>query len=480
MKDNFEYDYWLKLIDAIESYTSTNKALYDYDDVDFILAYERKLYFDIFGNHQYVLQIKSALDTKKTVSVDDVSHGDIFSLMYSGIITRCILKKVVKSFIKNIIFKYVFVINFYLRMKGENKSLNSIRKSSGNYFFVSIHHKFIRFMEPVRERVDGIVIICNDFEKTIQACKEIGCRYIVLDLYGKIKGVPNPAILDLVIYYEMAKTLINDFMPEVVIVPEGVAPMYEVFNLAAKKYPKTKTICIQQGWAPVIHTGLRNMHYDLFLTWGDKFSSIFSKYNPEQKFFPSGAHKLYCNSEKKEKYAISFFDQGVGSIIPVKLAHDFLNFAIFVAEKYPQEHIIIREHPSAPIIDSIKERMLKYENITFMNPGKFDLPEVLSISKIAIAAYSSTIYEAMLYDTIPFSLNLTALPGLSPGLNEYEVGIEVDSIELATKEVERLLSDVGVYDFYIKNISRYKDQYFKEYGDNALNNILAKINEITL
>ena len=111
-----------------------------------------------------------------------------------------------------------------------------------------------------------------------------------------------------------------------------------------------------------------------------------------------------------------------------------------------------------------------------MNPSEYNLSEVMSISKISVSFFSSTLYEALLYDVVPFSFNLTGLPRLNPNLSQMNLGVEVYNLEEAIVQMNELLNNKDSYMSFIKNINLSRNQYFQDSGNDAVCNIINAVN----
>ncbi len=477
--NSYTYDYWLKLVDAIESYTSNkismNNEYFYYNGVNFVAAFERMIYFEIMSNVNYVKEIKYAILNNSIVLVHNPTHKDILSGCYPSLNIKFKVKVIPNLILKNIVLSNKFLTKQYLKYSNTKISYDDYK--TVRYVFVIIHHKFIHYMAPIyKELKDALFIICGDKDKSLKICNINNYKYEILNNITKVNGQTNKDMSDLIAIYENVKLFVSHSNPKCIIIPEGNAPVYELFNLVSKKNNKIKTICIQQGWSPVYHNGFRKMHYDIFLTWGEEFSNLLQKYNPDQKFKAVGNHILKLNQTKKVKSSIAFFHQGINFIITQKDSDLFFKLAITLATKYKKIKIIIREHPSNPIDSTTKNELLQHNNIIFMNPDKYTLSEVLAVSKIAISVYSTVLYEAMVFDVIPLSFNTTSLPSLDPSLDKLNLGIEEKKIDKTINEIDTLLENKNNFNKILKNIEKDKKKYFKTYDNQAIQNIIKEIN----
>jgi hypothetical protein len=472
-----EYDYWQKLIEGIELYTKLktkkNKEFFFSEGVNYIVAFERDAYYSIFGNSEYYPQLQASLKDGVIMYVGNNTHKEIFLLMFSTL--RVKVKKTFKYRVQEFIY-----INrsstLWLREKLAKKYTEYFQSS---HLFISIHHKFIRNFSLFFQKFDNSVfIICDDLEESIKVCESNNYQYIVLRAKSKLFNNFNKTVWALCCRYGHIKYLLDIVQPEFIFFLEGDAPIYELFNLAARQEGNIKTVCLQQGWSPVIHNGFRKMHYDLFLTWSRVFTDILQKYNPDQKFIDVGSYILNSKDEEKNGEAITFFYQRVGGFISKKMADSLIDFLLFCADKYPDQLFIVRDHPQISMDDVTMGKILKYDNIKVKNADKYLLPDVLLESKIAISLYSSTLYEAISCNVIPFAFNLTGLPKFNPGFDQKGIGIEVDNFQDAIVKIDKLINNGEYYINIQNNIISFKSQYFKNIGNDAITNIIQAIENL--
>ena len=188
-----------------------------------------------------------------------------------------------------------------------------------------------------------------------------------------------------------------------------------------------------------------------------------------------GNHILDPVNYETEKEAITFFAQGVGPSISEAELNLFFDFAMAIAKKHKNRTVIIRDHPVSPIRGEIKRKLSRFNNIEFMSPSEFTLSEVMSISKVAVSFFSSTLYEALFFDVVPFSLNLNVFSRLNPNLSKMNIGVEVYNLEEGIMKITELLNIKDNYTPFIKNINLSKNLYFHDSGSNAVVNITNAI-----
>ena len=466
-------NYWYQVVSSIEEFcrykSSVDKNYFYYKNIDFTYAFQKSIYFEIYGSKKIT---KILVNHKKlnNIYLKSYTHRDILSSIDLFKNVNFKFKLNLKYLIKKITSSNILIANVFLYVI--NKPVNA---SKADYLFISTHHKFIRYLLPIYEKLDNSTfLICNDIKESVKICEENNYSYVVMYQNSNISMKTNIDIYLLTILYETILSYIKKIKPKSIIIPEGNAPIYEVLNLVAQNRKDIKTICIQHAWATgFVDTGWRNMHFDLYICWGDVFKKALQPFNKSQKFISIGSHILELNYESSEKDSISFFSQSSASgIISPKKHNEFLDFALYVATKYKKTNIIIREHPSAPMGDDLKIKFQDCKNVEFMNPDKFLLSDVLSRSKITISIISSTLFESLLYDAIPIYFNNIEMPRLDIDLVEMNMALEIKSINEEKDKIKAILE--GNNDVLEKN-KKNKYKFFLSYGTKARNKIVQII-----
>src|SRR5207245_2731811 len=75
---------------------------------------------------------------------------------------------------------------------------------------------------------------------------------------------------DVIESYDRFHDAVFHLRPACLVVVEGNAPQDETINQACAQLG-IPTVCVQQGWSPVLHNGFRNMSYTRMTVWGQGF-----------------------------------------------------------------------------------------------------------------------------------------------------------------------------------------------------------------
>lgn len=351
-------------------------------------------------------------------------------------------------------------------------------KASPTLFLV-IQYKFVRFLRPIFDRLESAAFLVID--DAVLADRLIDEGLPVVHVVRQIPPPPDKRLSSGLIEFasiaEQFNAVLSAFRtltPDCVVIPEGNAPANEVTNQVCHRLG-IPSLCVQQGWSPIVHSGFRNMSYDRMLVWGEGFADVLRPWNPGQRFLATGHHLLRVETaEAHRKEAIGFFPQTGGPLLSEWASEEFLGFIEWTAATFPDRTVLVRDHPSSPLDDRDRARLGAHRNLEFTPPEKATLDEVLSRCAVAVAIYSTTILEAMAAGTLPLILNFTGLPHYNPDLAKDGAAIEVKTPADARSVLGRLMSGLEQPAFYAGR-EAVVHRYFACDRDAALGNIVDEI-----
>ncbi len=458
----FNYNHWLRITDGIEKYILVKgDNHFTKNGINFSVAFARFIYFIMRSKTQIRDIIKNAISTnncKVKIELNNDTVREILIYMYPNI-------------------HFEFTPNLVDKNIDSNLDLEINGMKHYKYVFLIPHAKFIRYFSNIINKMDDCCCILLNLDyDAVELCKSYDFKYVSVN-YKYIDNNVHFDIDTLWTDFRINLEIVKQIKPYKIIVPEGNLHSGEIYNLIGKTL-NVECICIQQGWSPVYHVGFRNMHYDKFLTWGNKFSQLLLPYNPKQKFIATGSHILEAIDKTMTKSSnVGFFLQHYSASVMFGENEYFelLECAYTFAKKNADIGVIIRQHPGHNIEESIEIRLKKLGNVKFMHPEHYTLDEVLQQIQVSVAIHSTVLLESLAYDIIPVIFNNTAMPHYEPNLAKENVAIEVKNIEQALDNLERLFNDAECMKYYSDNINTTKSEYFLDYSDNAIRNILNEI-----
>jgi hypothetical protein len=310
--------------------------------------------------------------------------------------------------------------------------------------------KFFRYLAPLVEEAgaDAAYLCLND-QVLADAIAATGGRVIHLQAATDITpvGYVSAALKDWLSLCRDYDAFLDLFLLtgcRTVVVAEGNSPQNELVARAARA-AGVRSVCIQQGWSPIIHTGFRCLYYDAMCVWGAEIARLLAPANPKQRFFVTGSHVLQANGGRPvvERQAIGFFLQKGSRLITAAAWAAMLDLVAWSAETYPDRPILVREHPGAPLDADERAVLARFSNIMFTPADTHPLAEVMIQCRVAVSIFSTTLLEAAASGAIPLIVNVTGLERFLPDLEALGAGLEVKSAQDAKLALDRIIGPAG-------------------------------------
>lgn len=317
----------------------------------------------------------------------------------------------------------------------------SLKAVRGQVLARIIHSKFALYLDPILKGLQqssycyfpslddtlhnwlqehGYASVAALPQRTVR--QTAACSSILLNYKGLIQDAD--ATLD----------TLKQLRPKCVVVAEGNAPA-DIITLEACKLLGIPCYCVQQGWAPYVHTGFRNMTYTGMFVWGEKFAQTLAPWNLDQKFHVSGSHVLPRRADMVRKDApqtIGFFLQWPGSVLLSHRAHQaFLELLLKFAASHPDTPVIVRSHPGSPLPEKLEEALLHLRNVRISDPFQEKLASVLEATTVAVGIFSTVLLEAMQMGAVPLICSIGAFKKYPFDLAAMGMGLEVDNTQAA-------------------------------------------------
>jgi hypothetical protein len=247
---------------------------------------------------------------------------------------------------------------------------------------------------------------------------------------------------------------------------EGNADVDVVISEVGKAFA-IPTLCIQQGWCPVIHSGFQNMTFKKMYVWGDKFVQMLKPYNPSQKFIVSGSHVLQglhrsklARIDEHTRITIGFFLQSPGVMLPKIGFDNFLSLIFELAIGFPDTNFFIREHPSYPLADDLKIEFCRLQNISLLPPESFSLGDVFQRINLTVSVYSTAILESLAANVVPIICGMGNMPSYYPDLASEGLALQVNGISEAKRLIGRVIMNPTILKECQNNICDRRSEYF--------------------
>lgn len=344
---------------------------------------------------------------------------------------------------------------------------------SNKVMFLALSGRFADYLLPVKQQIsENAVWLVPAGSDIAKRFKESGEEFVE---YTSEFGRPRfPMTRTIALHWSASAALLDEFAgildehkPASVVVVEGNHPEDELLARAAE-ITGTRSVCIQQGWSPIVHTGFRHMRFDEFCIWGEQFGKLLQPFNPRQRFVVTGSFRVGAVGAEMQRprEAISFFLQNGALMISPSAWNGMLEFVRWVAGEFPDHKVLVREHPATPLTESEFVLLSTFPNIRFCPPSVMSLREILEHTRIAASFYSTTLIEALAHGAVPLVVNITGAPHHNPDLGALGVGVEVHDFVAARAAIKRLLN--GEVEKYRQRIPEVARQFFSCNSDEAL------------
>ena len=179
----------------------------------------------------------------------------------------------------------------------------------------------------------------------------------------------------------------------VIVFNERNAP--PVFAVSVAKQHGLQTACIQHG---AVVENYFPIHVDCYYTWSEYYSQLLQQRTPGLKAVPVGrlAYKITDHPAIEKKNGPLLVLQPAN--VSIEEAEIFSQFRTVIDICYQfYDEITLRPHPS----DNILTDIIEYIGNRSYSIGSSDLGSALSGHQLTISLYSTVLYEAPLYDSIP-------------------------------------------------------------------------------
>jgi predicted metal-dependent HD superfamily phosphohydrolase len=480
--------FYLRLCEAIGRFTAASvaddPAGFRVQGADLRYVVERHLYFSLAGDRGlYRHFVASECD------VDDDDHGRLPEL--AGLIAPYLSGQPSKSArpqlsVLSRILRIVYRRYGRAMVQGEGAADRPAR-----VLFLVINPKFVRYLRPIAEALPvGSAFLTIEDQNTFEWLEAARLPRVGIELTPTSAGLIRPHVRIAGFEYSSApfdgfsirfnaiRAFFQRARPDCIVVPEGNAPINELVNRAAQSI-SIPTLCIQQGWSPVVHPGFRNMTYSGMCVWGDGFADLLAAYNPKQRFIATGNHIVVCRrqGDDRNRTAIAFFLQKSFLITEAAWSH-MLDLIAWSAREFPDSEVRVREHPSVPLAEPDLAIFNGLPNIRMAHPELETLNEVLVGCRVAVAMYSTTILEAAATGAVPLILNVNGFDHYSPNIAAEGGAVEVQDFAQARTALSRLMLEEEYWSSFDVALDRVRQRFFARDREEALAAIVAEIESL--
>jgi hypothetical protein len=250
------------------------------------------------------------------------------------------------------------------------------------------------------------------------------------------------------------------------VVIEGMSPLDEVTSQAARSLG-TRSICIQQGWSPLVHAGFRGMTHSDMAVWGEGFRELLEPYNPGVEFAVTGNPVLGAEmssgclaEELSGQRSVAFFLQSRSAWIGAEHLRGLYELVASTAAALPNVAVLVREHPGAPLGPGELELIGSAPNIRMAPAAEWSLREVLEAADVAVSIYSTSLLEGAALGTPAVIFNPTSLPALEPDLVRLGAATRATTVNEGREQIAAAVGDTDRRAALLAGTAAVRDRYF--------------------
>ncbi len=440
--------YQARLIDAVERYVSDKRKEsiggLSYRGADFGRAIAIDLYFGLVNDGAFREVCRKHMETGARPAADEgtsLSPKATMLLPYMTGDRTGWSGRLRKSLRRNI----ASVVDW--SGTGTTKPSASQKPSvKGRVAFLAITGRFADYLSPIERQLSAPALWIAAAKSPLKDRLAENGRQVVTYDFDDARTLTRTVRRQLTEWpslaaqFDVMRDVLSRHDISTIVMAEGTHPIDEIVNLAARSLG-IRTVCIQQGWSPVVHNGFREMRFDAFCVWGAQFARMLELHNPAQAFFVTGNHVIGPGggADRSEKSAISFFLQHGSVLITEEAWQNMLRLVSWTAERFSDRKILVREHPAIPIRDEERAHLASLSNVEMSPATERPLADVLDESLVAVAIFSTTLIEAVVRGAVPLIVNVTGIARHHPDLEQMGLGVEVHDYDAAREALERLV-----------------------------------------
>lgn len=292
-----------------------------------------------------------------------------------------------------------------------------------------------------------------------------------------------PVYLHLCMFFQQAYLALQQERPEVLLFAEGTSHYDELMARAAKQL-EIPTIRIQSGRAGVLHSGYRNMCFDVMLCWSNDFVERYQSVSPKPAYHVIGSPLLDEFRQLNERRVttikskrVVIYTQPVSKHISEQDYLLLVKFAEDLLKRDERIDIIVRKHP-VDKHSGFDDLQQKYPHrIIPMNAPEFSLAATLINTQSAVGFFSTTLSEAAACGVIPVILQLDKSHSVYPFPEKHGAAIVVDSVETAVDKVLQIQQQPEQFDSVRQKMQIFSQRFLGPHDGQSMQRLLGVINQ---
>lgn len=371
------------------------------------------------------------------------------------------------------------------------KSVNNTEKRPIGFFVINC--RFVDFFQPLVShfKTSRCLFFSSHPKLIFGKVKEDGACLALLPMpkgftSGFSLSVWHPLLpiyLRLCLFYQQAYLALQQERPAVLLFAEGTSHYDELMARAAKQL-EIPTIRIQSGRAGVLHSGYRNMCFDVMLCWSNDFVERYKSVSPKPAYHVIGSPLLDEFHQLNERGVpttkpnrVVIYTQPVSNHINKQDYLLIVKFAEDLLERDETIELVLRKHPvdEHSAFDDLQQ---KYPHrITLMNAPEFSLAATLINTQCAVGFFSTTLSEAAACGVIPVIFQLDKSHSVYPFPEKHGAAIVVDSVNAAVEKVLQIQQQPEQFDSVRKKMQIFSRRFFGPDDGQSMHRLASVINK---
>jgi hypothetical protein len=337
--------------------------------------------------------------------------------------------------------------------------------TDGPACFVLDHPKYLRFIAPIRERMDVKSAVLathggDGVDEQVDAWDGDG------EPEGRAVGRALWGFPTLLRGFDRVLRALSARHASRAVVVEGMSPLDEITSQAARSLG-IRSICLQQGWSPLVHAGFRGMTQSQMAVWGEGFRELLEPHNPGVEFAVTGNPVLGAEmtsgrleEELGGRRCVAFFLQSQSAWIGPEHLRALHELVARTAAELPDVAVLVREHPGAPLRGDELELIGSAPNLRMVPAADWPLREVLEAADVAVSIYSTSLLEGAALGTPAVIFNPTSLPALEPDLVRLGAATRAATVDRGLEQIAAAVADPDARAALLEGAAAVRDRYF--------------------
>jgi hypothetical protein len=320
---------------------------------------------------------------------------------------------------------------------GTGGRAKSARRATTDVLFVTGNARLSRFVVGVAGGIADEGATVHVVEDPRQAMK-FGWR--ASRVIGS-RAMGDTAASEISSLVEATLALLEASAPRVVGIVEGCKPVDAVVVECCRQLD-VPTVCLQQGWSPIVHAGFRGLRASTMATWGVGFSDLVRAVNPQLDCTVIGSEVVMEGMQiacKRTTSAMCGWPRAIGFALGgANLYFDdhlLLELASEVARAFPATDVVLRPHPAQAADAAALLLGVRSRNVSVVPPDEQRLAEFIGGSDVLVAGMSTTLLEARAVGVPVVAAGVSGLEHIAP----FDLAVGQTCVDSAQGLVDLLL-----------------------------------------